>query len=397
LALLRNLHAEGITIILITHRMNEATLAERVVALADGRVAYDGPPRLLFAGPKRLASLGLEPPPLSALANELTRRCRHFPPGLLTLDELVDALVTRLPHPSTPGPPASIPSHPEDASAVSTHPVVAVRDLQHTYLAGTPFAARSLTEVSLKVCGGEAVAVLGPTGSGKSTLLQHIAGLLQPHMGEVLVDGPHGHQPFRKLVGMLFQRPEEQLFENYVGDDVAFGPRQLGLGREAVRRRVRWAMETAGLPFNAYKDRFTQGLSDGERRKAALAGVLALRPHLLALDEPTAGLDPHSRHSLLTTLRRLGRQVGMTLIIATHAVEDIATLCDRAFVLNGGRVAAEGTPRQLFSEPKLLADHGLEPPEVTTLMQRLRTAGAAVSTDVVTVEEAVMQLDNLSA
>jgi energy-coupling factor transport system ATP-binding protein len=196
---------------------------------------------------------------------------------------------------------------------------------------------------------------------------------------------------------MLFQRPEDQLFETYVGDDVAFGPRQLGLEPDAVRERVRWAMEIADLPFDTYKDRFTQGLSGGESHKAALAGVLALRPQVLLLDEPTAGLDPQARRRLLDTLHHLNRQEGMTLLIATHAMEDVVTVADRAFVLDQGRTVAQGTPRRLFGEPGLMAAHGLDVPEVTALMHRLRTAGAAAPTDLLTVREAVMSIAAVAA
>jgi len=409
LSLLRRLHAEGITVIFITHWMNEATLAERVIALAEGRVAFDGPPRRLFADPDRLASLGLEPPPLAALAAELARRWPGFPPGLLTLDELAEALASRI---SRAGPAPRRPAEristeldelsrrsPDPPPASDGRPVVAVHGLHHTYLAGTLLAVVALDGLSLAVRAGAVVALLGPTGSGKSTLLQRIAGLLRPQAGQVLVAGqdvndPHADRHFlRRQVGMLFQRPEEQLFETYVGDDVAFGPRQLGLDSEAVRERVRWAMATVGLPFATYKDRFTQGLSGGERRKAALAGVLALRPHVLLLDEPTAGLDPQTRRSLLSTLRRLNRQEGMTLSVATHAIEDAATLADRMFVLDEGRLVIQGTPRQLFQNPDSLAAHGLDVPEITALMHRLRAAGMSVPTGVLTVEEAVETLD----
>lgn len=396
LALLRKLHGEGMTIISITHRMSEATTAERVIALAEGRVAFDGTPRQLFADRDWLVSLGLEFPPLRALAAQLSRRWPGFPPDLLTIDELVEAILPRLPQ----GDPAPAPL--PDPLPARADPLVVVRDLQHTYLLGTPLAANSLASASLQVYPGETAALLGPTGSGKSTLLQHIAGLLRPQAGEVLVDGRTGC-PYpgpvegRKQVGMLFQRPEEQLFETYVGDDVAFGPRQLGLEPQAIRERVRWAMEMVDLPFDTYKDRFTQDLSGGESHKAALAGVLALRPQVLLLDEPTAGLDPHAHGRLLDRLRRLNRQEGMTLLVATHAMEDVAAVADRAFILNQGRTVAQGTPRQLFGDSGLMAAHGLDVPEITALMHRLRTAGAAVPTDLLTVQEAVMSIAAVAA
>jgi energy-coupling factor transporter ATPase len=400
LALLHELHREGLTILLITHWMHEAALAERVVVLDAGRVAFDGSPRRLFTDLDRLASLGLEPPPMVTLVSELARRWPDFPPDLLTLDELATALLPRLPRDGVA--PAHRPAPPPNRDAPS---VVAVRDLRYTYLAGTPLATEALDGVSLQVQAGEVVALLGPTGSGKSTLLQHIAGLLQPQTGQVLVNGQDvnaalaraGEGVRHRPTGMLFQQPEQQLFETYVGDDVAFGPRRLGLDRAAVRERVRWAMETAGLPFDTFKDRFTQSLSGGEKRKAALAGVLALHPQVLLLDEPTAGLDPQSRQGLLATLRHLNQEQGITLIVATHAMEDVVALAHRAFVLDRGQLVTQGTPRQLFREPDLLVAHGLGVPEVTALMHRLRAAGADLPADVLTVTEAVTAIKGAPA
>lgn len=394
LALLQRLHSDGMTVILITHHMAEAALAGRIVVLDEGRVAFDGAPRTLFSEPDRLTALDLEPPPLALLAARLADDWPGFPRGLLTLEELVDAIAPKLQRTGT----ASAPC-PDPVSTRDDQPLVTVRDLHHTYLAGTPLAATALDGVDLEAHAGEVVALLGPTGSGKSTLLQHAAGLLRPQAGQVLVGGQDVSGPrvdrrfLLKIVCMLFQRSEEQLFETYIGDDVAFGPRQLGFDRDAVRERVRWAMDTAGLPFTAYKDRFTQSLSGGEKRKAALAGVLALRSQALLLDEPTAGLDPRARRSLLATLGHLKRDEGSTLVVATHNMEDVAALADRAIVLDGGKVVAQGSPRELFAEPDRLAAHGLDVPRVTALMHHLRALGVAVSADVLTVEEAIAALD----
>jgi energy-coupling factor transporter ATPase len=393
LALLHQLHVEGMTVVLITHLMREAVEAERIIALEEGRVAFDGPCRPFFADSERLALLGLEVPALRALSTELARQWPAFPGDLLTADELVEALLPRL---RRAGAASRSEVDPCGARAEAAHEpaLVEVQGVHHTYLEGTPLAAVSLGGVTLDVCPGEIVALLGPTGSGKSTLLQLVAGLLRPRAGQVYVhlDGGTDGLAGRKGMSMLFQRPEEQLFETYVGDDVAFGPRQLGLDQGVVRERVRWAMEMVGLPFLAYKDRFTQGLSGGERRKAGLAGVLALRPALLLLDEPTSGLDPQSRHALVDTLRRLNREEGMTLLMVTHAMEEVVALAHRAVVLDEGQVVAQGMPRRLFSEPALLARHGLEPPAIAALMHKLGAAGAAVRADVMTVDEAVLAL-----
>jgi len=196
----------------------------------------------------------------------------------------------------------------------------------------------------------------------------------------------------RRRVGLVFQFPEAQLFERYVGDDVAFGPRQLGMNHEEVRDRVREAMNIVGLDFETYKDRYTFSLSGGEKRRAALAGVLALRPEVLVLDEPTAGMDPAGHKQLLKLIRRLKQEWELTLVIASHNMEDVARLADRAFVQADGRTITSGTPRQLFARPKVLYDLHLGIPQVTQAMHALADVGFPVRRDCLTVEEAVEQI-----
>jgi len=273
-------------------------------------------------------------------------------------------------------------------------PLIQVKDLHHTYLRGTPMETVSLRGVDLVIERGEIVGLIGPTGSGKSTLLQHLNGLLRRQQGEVWVEGQSLGDPrtdlrrVRQRVGLLFQNPEDQLFERYAGDDVAFGPRNLGLDRNEVRDRVRRAMEAVGLDSIAFKDRLTVTLSHGERRRLALAGVLALEPDVLALDEPTAGLDPQGREELLDYLMRWRTERGGAIVLASHTMEDLARLADRAYVLVAGRIVLEGTPRQLFSQGEELARLGLGVPVATAVMWELRERGLPVRADCLTLEEA---------
>jgi energy-coupling factor transport system ATP-binding protein len=293
--------------------------------------------------------------------------------------------------------------------ASSSPPLIEVRGLRHTYLQGTPLEVKSLRGVDLQVDAGESVGIVGPTGSGKSTLLQHLNGLLRPQEGEVRVDGIALSDPrvdvraIRQRVGLFFQNPEDQLFERYAGDDVAFGPRNLHLPHDQVRERVRQAMDAVGLPFE-YKDRLTSELSQGEKRRLALAGVLAMQPQVLVLDEPTAGLDPQGRRDLLRTLaqwRATGDPAepvagqGHTIVLASHNMEDIATLCTRVYVLVNGIIVLHGTPREVFSQPELLIQHGLAVPTVTEVMLLLRQRGYAVSATVLTEEEAAQEVEGL--
>ncbi len=277
--------------------------------------------------------------------------------------------------------------------------VIEVRDLVYTHLRDTPFAVQALKGVDMEVWRGEAVAVLGPTGSGKSTLVQHLNGLLRPQHGRVRVldydlsDPNVDVRALRRRVGLVFQFPEAQLFERYVGDDVAFGPRQLGLSREEVRARVREAMEAVGLDFEGFKDRLTFTLSGGEQRRVALAGVLALRPEILILDEPLAGLDPAGRRRLIALLRRLKGERGLTLVLVSHDVDDVVLLADRCFVVADGRTVMAGTPRELFSHPPAtLAEFGLRPPSIMTTMHALADRGIPVRRHCLTVDEAADEL-----
>jgi len=285
-------------------------------------------------------------------------------------------------------------------SLAEAQPLIRVRGLSHTYLRGTPLEVASLHNVDLDVYPGEAVGVVGPTGSGKSTLLQHLNGLLRPQEGEVWVNDTRLSDPqadvrsIRQRVGLLFQSPEDQLFERFAGDDVAFGPRNLGQSPDVVRERVRQAMEMVGLPF-AYKDRLTAELSQGERRRLALAGVLALQPQVLVLDEPTAGLDPQGRRSLLQWLAQWRDGAARAIILATHNMEDIAELCHRVYVLQEGRVVLHGPSREVFGQCELLAQMNLAVPVATEAMCQLRQRGHPVTTTVLTTAEAAAAIEAL--
>jgi len=266
--------------------------------------------------------------------------------------------------------------------------------LTYVYGRGTPLEVPALTDVSLEIATGEMVGIIGATGSGKSTLVQHFNGLLRPTSGRVLLDGEDlqgrrvDRRRIRQQVGLLFQYPEQQLFEETVAADVAFGPRNLGLPPDEVHARVRRALDLVGLPPDRVGPRSPFELSGGEMRRAAIAGVLAMEPRMLILDEPTAGLDPRARRDLLEQIRRFHRERALTIVLVTHSMDAVAQLCDRLLVLDRGRLVADGPTREVFADPARLTALGLGLPQVTLLARRLRERGLPVRPDVLTADEA---------
>jgi energy-coupling factor transport system ATP-binding protein len=258
--------------------------------------------------------------------------------------------------------------------------LIEVRSLSHSYFSGTPFEVRSLRDVNFELYENETLGIVGPTGSGKSTILLHLNGLLRPQKGEVLVMGvglsgrDADVKEVRRQVGLVFQNPEDQLFEQFAGDDVAFGPRNAGLSREQVRERVRKALDLVGLPFS-FKDRPCFELSLGEKRRIALAGVFAMEPRVLVLDEPTASLDPAGRRDLIELLLRWRRVEDRSMIVVSHSMEDIALLADRTLVLDDGRVVYSGTTGELFANRSTLYAHGLQPPTPLQVLYALEDRG----------------------
>lgn len=252
----------------------------------------------------------------------------------------------------------------------------------------------AITNINLEIEAGEFVGVIGPTGSGKSTLVQHFNGLLLPSSGKVYVDGVDltlkdtQLRRIRQKVGMVFQYPEHQLFGETVLEDVGFGPRNGGLEEEEVIKRVRKALAYVGLDYEALKDHSPFELSGGQKRRVAIAGVLAMEPSVLILDEPTAGLDPEGREEILQEVKQLHQERGITVILVTHSMEDAARLVDRLIVMEKGTVALDGTPTQVFREAERLKKMGLGVPQITELMHELKACGLDVNTDLFTVEEA---------
>ena len=274
--------------------------------------------------------------------------------------------------------------------------LIQVEDLTHIYARGTPLAHAALRGVSLEIAQGERVGLVGRTGSGKSTLVQHLAGLLKPTSGRVLLDGVTAHtRPSaarRRKIALAFQYPEHQIFEHTVLREVAFGPCNLGLAKDEIDGRVSWALEMVGLDAEAMGARVPFTLSGGEMRRVALASALAMRPRVLILDEPTAGLDPQGRRELLERVARWQEEIGLTLILVSHDLGELARAVERVVLLDGGQVAADGPVRQVLSDGDLLRAAGLDVPQPVALLQKLDERGWDVRTDRLLPQEAVAEI-----
>ena len=269
---------------------------------------------------------------------------------------------------------------------------IELRNVTYTYSTGTAYEMVALDNISLQIPDGQFIGIIGHTGSGKSTLIQHFNGLIRPISGQVLFDGEdiwaekYDRRRLRSQVGLVFQYPEHQLFEIDVFTDVCFGPKNLGLDRKETELRAYKALKMVGLP-DEYFYQSPFDLSGGQKRRVAIAGVLAMEPDVLILDEPTAGLDPKGRDEILELIKGL-QETGMTIILVSHSMEDVANYVDRIIVMNKGSVMLDGVPKDVFAHYKELEEVGLAAPAVTYIMQQLKQNGFAVSTDATTIEEA---------
>lgn len=271
---------------------------------------------------------------------------------------------------------------------------IEVRNITYIYNKGLPGETRALDDVSLRIDDGEVIGVIGHTGSGKSTLLQHLNGLLKPSSGEIevdgvcITDGSASLTEIRRNVGLVFQYPEYQLFEETVAKDVAFGPRNLGLDEKETAERVRNAIEIVGLDYEAVSELSPFELSGGQKRRVAIAGVIAMEPKMLILDEPTAGLDPAAHREILSMIRRIHEERNIMIIFVSHNMADVASMSDRVIVMNGGRIFLEGTPSEVFSRYEELTSIGLDVPPAREIMNRVSAAVPGLESSALTADEA---------
>ncbi|EGT2203833.1 cobalt transporter ATP-binding subunit [Clostridioides difficile] len=276
---------------------------------------------------------------------------------------------------------------------------IIVKNLTHIYNEGMPFASKALDDISFEIKDRDFVGLIGHTGSGKSTLIQHLNGLLKPSSGEIFIndfnitDKNLNLTEIRKRVGVVFQYPEYQLFEETIDKDIAFGPSNLGLEESEIHNRVKASMEAVGLDYEEFKDKSPFELSGGQKRRVAIAGVIAMNPEVLILDEPTAGLDPGGRDEIFNLIKSLHEKKNMTIILSSHSMDDMAKLAKTLIVMNHGSVEFMGTPREVFkSNASKLKDIGLDIPQVLELALKLREKGFDISEDILTLEEAKQEI-----
>ncbi|MCI5533462.1 MAG: energy-coupling factor transporter ATPase [Firmicutes bacterium] len=275
---------------------------------------------------------------------------------------------------------------------------IKVEHLTHIYDKGMPSESVALDDVSFTAEDGQFIGIIGHTGSGKSTLLQHLNGLLKPDEGTVTVGNVDITQPgismveIRKRIGLVFQYPEYQLFEETVAKDVAFGPKNLGLSETEIEERVKEAIELVGLDYETVKDRSPFELSGGQKRRVAIAGVVAMRPEVLILDEPTAGLDPKAHKDVLNMVEEVHRRTGNITIFVSHNMADIARLSDKILVIHSGKLVTKGSPKEVFSQKETLRSVGLDLPPVTEFTEGLRERGINLSATILDVDEAAAQI-----
>lgn len=408
---------KNVTVLHITQFPEEAIIADRVLVLHKGRVALDGHPKDIFKQKDKLKEIGLNVPLAIEVASELSQRGVIPSDDYLTMDDVVEKLTLNMKrdkrklkrqtnqinfefaHPDIDQKTSLDRSEKIESLSKNSSQILA-EDVSFVYNRGLPTEKKALNGINLKIKKGDFVGLIGPTGSGKSTLIQHLNALLFPTSGKVMLEGidlknkSRDLKKIRQKVGLVFQFPELQLFEDTVYDDIAFGPKNLGMSKEKIEKSVRSSMGKVGLDFEEFASRSPFSLSGGEQRKVAIAGILALNPEVLILDEPTCGLDSKSTEEIEKLLKELNSN-GVTIILISHNMDLISELTEKIILLDQGRVISFSGKEDFFKDSKRIKSIGLDLPKVTELMWMLKEKGLDVRTDVFTKEEVLTLLDDL--
>ena len=398
----------GITIVHITHHMDEVARCDRAIVIENGQAVMEGTPRELFSRPDEMRRYGLEVPAVTALADSLKKNGFDLPDSIINVPEALEALTALIKNKAEARNSSEEAMRVREAArAEAKHPYVfregrnsvEAAGVSYTYNPKSPFEKKAIEDVSFKIGDGEFLGIIGHTGCGKSTLVQHLNGLLKPDEGGNIIIGGEkmmdaNVKTMRRRVGLVFQYPEYQLFEATVAKDVAFGIRNDGLSEEETAARVDDALKMVGLDPKEVREKSIYDLSGGQKRRVAIAGILVMQPGILVLDEPAAGLDPAGREEILGICRRLNRENGNTVILVSHSMEDVARLCDRILVMNHGRVNMFDVPEAVFENEDELVDMGLAAPELARLFHRLNEAlpDIHISRKIYTTDDAVNEI-----
>lgn len=382
------LNSQGVTIVLITHYMDEAAQAQRVIVMDDGKIVMDGEPKKIFSQVERLKACALDVPQVTELMYELKKSGVGVSLEVLNEEEALSELLKLGIKGEAKAEPA-----PEKQDTGKKEIAASVKNLTYKYSVGTPFEATAVDNVSLEIEKGSFIGVIGHTGSGKSTLIQHLNGLLKPTSGEIFINGKNiwekdsDIRAVRFMAGLVFQYSEYQLFEETVYKDIAYGPKNMGLSDEETDRRVRNAAKSMGLSDELLK-RSPFDLSGGQKRRAALAGVIAMEPEILILDEPAAGLDPKGRDKVLDEIYDYHKESGTTILLVSHSMEDIVKYADKVLVMNHGRLFCFEKTDTVFSRAREIKQVGLDIPQITKLSHLLAENGIYLGEDIYTTERA---------
>ena len=407
LATIRELNQrEGVTIILITHYMEEVAEADRVFVMDGGNIILSGTPREVFSKADLLKAHRLNVPEETELACRLRSAGYDLPEDILTEADLLSALdglkgpdrhffendVTAGREEKPDRQSSDEAEKTAEKEGKDDSPVLELDHVTYTYSVGTAYETDALKDISLKIGRGEFIGIIGHTGSGKSTLVQHLNGLIRPTKGRVLYEGEETTSPdfslktLRTSVGLVFQYPEYQLFETNILSDAAFGPKNKGLTREEAEARARQALLDVGISEEIFADSPFE-ISGGQKRRVAIAGILAMDPKVLVLDEPTAGLDPAGRDEILAMVKRLQRDRGITVLLVTHSMEDAALYADRLLVIHEGELAFDASPEEVFVHAEELETMGLSLPRAAVLSRSLKRAGWPLSGNEITIDQ----------
>ncbi|MCJ7509105.1 MAG: energy-coupling factor transporter ATPase, partial [candidate division Zixibacteria bacterium] len=372
LALMERLSHQGITLIHITQFPEEANLARRLVVLSNSKIVMDGSPLDIFQKVKELGNIGLDAPFNYRMSNLLARKGWLDQGRVYSIEEIADRIAQKIPNPDM-----------EEKKKDKAETIIEVENLSFSYAQATPDHKKVLDGVGFKIDKGDLVGLIGPSGSGKSTLVQHLNGLLKPSGGKVIYRGKDINsknvnlKDIRQKIALTFQFPELQLVEETVYDDIAFGPRNLGLDKKEVEKKVKDSMCILGLDFESFAFRSPFSLSEGEKRRVAIAGVLSLNPEVLILDEPTVGLDPQNTKNLKSIIRNLN-QNGMTIILVSHNLNLIAEIAQKVILLNQGKIVNYCSKQEFFEDLGRLGKLDLEIPPTVYLVSKLKEKGINV-------------------